>query len=735
MVRPEHEASLDTMPWLAPRSIMLHSVDGNIMVAILPTSRVQFHRRLERTMIDEKTCHEVGHDGWITCACMSRGRQLMLTGGSDGTVVLWDVVLRCKINHRDMRSPKGEPITSVAFSPCHERCVAVTTGGTVAVWEVRAGRPTQSSMLMSTPLTAVVWTADGRRILAGGADGRVRNYDSMHPRLLQTSTATTMVTSMCLLDGGRVLVGHSAGRISVMDTKTLKYVIAPSNDRPPAAVVLCTASQDGKLMMSGSSDGTFVLRDAETGVPTRGQFVGHLGRGRICGADFSPDSLSLVTTDGNNMARTWDVRKASPAELPPNSPRPPVGRRRTRSMTRAEGGPKAKRPKLNACASHARVVFDNRGSLRFDTRVEDMQLQELEEVVKTVVHGARGAHFAVFGSLPTELQANILSMAGPRAVMVMGTTSTSWQRAVTGADGLFRVYVHRYMGVPAWMRRWKDEKWHYRFRTLWKTYWTTPLHTLFRDMLLHGHVSAVEDLVRNRGCSLSDPVTPHGLSPIQLCAASNSSADVVPVLVRMGADLEQSICSAAGEDEMVQNALVLAVSRGSADSARALLEAGASPDPALDDMSDLYQLLYSPLFIACWRFKPEMVSLLIKFGANVRRRPMGFYVEKMLCTYNTGTKRHPRDIAYVERFVVLVVQALVDGGMRVCTGVWRSPSPGRSISSRVEIRQHGPNGRLVLDYYDPIPCRTRRPLMTLTFTRDGGRTHVSGGEEHPDDGY
>lgn len=139
---------------------------------------------------------------------------------------LWDVAtaqtLRRFWHHADGHVGR---VNCVSFGGADD--ALVVSGGfdtTVRVWDSRSGgsgggaRPVQVLDDARDAISAVV--VRGPEIIAGSVDGRVRGYDVRMGRVV-TDTLGASVTSLCLTqDGKAVLVGSLDSRLRLMDRES-----------------------------------------------------------------------------------------------------------------------------------------------------------------------------------------------------------------------------------------------------------------------------------------------------------------------------------------------------------------------------------------------------------------------------------------------------------------------------------------------------------------------------------
>ncbi|MBI4605001.1 MAG: protein kinase, partial [Planctomycetes bacterium] len=207
----------------------------------------------------------------------------------------------------------GGLITGGAFDPHGDRLVLLTDLGTgeVRFWSWREGKAIFPPRVVPSEPMDAAYSPDGRLLVVVCAGGQVLLVDPESGALQKT-----------LDHGGKVSIGRRpvvrfsprgesfitwgmGNTAQVWETASAKHLYPPL--RHEDIVAAATLSEDGRLLATGSLDGSLVVRDAATGKPLAKHLQHPSG---VIRAMFSPDaSLVLVTCYRDRMARIWDWRR------------------------------------------------------------------------------------------------------------------------------------------------------------------------------------------------------------------------------------------------------------------------------------------------------------------------------------------------------------------------------------------------------------------------------------------
>lgn len=249
-----------------------------------------------------------GHTSAVSSVAFSRDGKL-LASGSYGKIKVWDIVakecIRTIEGHLDF-------VTSVAFSPDGKVLASGSKDCTVKVWDGVTGKCIRT-LKFSYQVNSVTFSPNGEYLASGLDDKTVKIWDITgdlwYIQILKGHT--NEVTSVAFSPDGKLLASGSCedwywatrcdrGEIKIWDVMTGECVrtIEGHSD----FVTSVAFSPDGKILASGSEDGTVVLWDATTE-----RFIRTLKHPYpVDSIAFSPDGEILISAGGWKIT-FWDI--------------------------------------------------------------------------------------------------------------------------------------------------------------------------------------------------------------------------------------------------------------------------------------------------------------------------------------------------------------------------------------------------------------------------------------------
>jgi hypothetical protein len=196
---------------------------------------------------------QLKHPGAVRTVAFTRAGRLLVTGGRDGGVRLWD-----PLTGKETATTRGHKGTVVAVAVAADGKTVASAGGdkTIKLWDTETGMEQVTLTGHTGGVYAVALNPDGTLVASGGWDRTVRLWDAntgTEKRVLRGHTLD--VWSAAFSPDGTLLATASEDRtVRLWDvaTGTLRATFAGHE----ATVYTVAFAHDGKLLASGSRDGT-----------------------------------------------------------------------------------------------------------------------------------------------------------------------------------------------------------------------------------------------------------------------------------------------------------------------------------------------------------------------------------------------------------------------------------------------------------------------------------------------
>jgi WD40 repeat protein len=257
----------------------------------------------------------VGHRGYVKSISFSPdGKQLV--SASETSIILWDV---------DFQRPIGEPLTAhssaineVSFiSP--NLLVSGSNDGSVILWNLNTEYSVGQPLIGHSPIFFTVsFSPDGKKIVSNGKNyNTIALWDVASKQVVaQSSTGHKgLVLSLDFSADSKLIAGGSTDNTIILwDANTLQPIGQPLIGHKDD-VLSVSFSPNGKLIASGSADGTVIIWDVDSQQPVGQPLRGHTNE-IIYGVRFSPDGKLIASTGYDNTVILWNVNTRQPEGQP-----------------------------------------------------------------------------------------------------------------------------------------------------------------------------------------------------------------------------------------------------------------------------------------------------------------------------------------------------------------------------------------------------------------------------------
>jgi len=211
-----------------------------------------------------------------------------------------------------------QPVTVVALSADGRRLLTGGADGAARLWDLTSDTPASSAVTLpgsSAPIVAATISPDGQQLVAGGADGIIHVWDAANPSAAPRDLLgnTGPITSLIISANGRWLVTSSAAN-SVRVWNMTRLDSAPlqlnKHTQPVAAVAV---SANSRLILTVSADGVAYLWDLAARIPQNSTSLlqARPNKPPLTAVAMSADSSWAVTAGADGVAHVWRIRGSS----------------------------------------------------------------------------------------------------------------------------------------------------------------------------------------------------------------------------------------------------------------------------------------------------------------------------------------------------------------------------------------------------------------------------------------
>jgi WD40 repeat protein/transcriptional regulator with XRE-family HTH domain len=261
----------------------------------------------------------------VSGVAFNRDGTLLASADGDGTVRLWNPATRRPVGAPLHATSPRYGVSVVAFSPNGTLLASADGDGTVRLWNPATGRPVGAPLQAGTgPLGdagGVAFSPHGTLLASAGGDGTVRLWNPATGRPvgtpLQTGNGPLGEYGVAFSPDGTLLAsGGSDGTVRLWNPATGRPVGTPINASNASNGVPGVAfSPHGNLLASADGDGTVRLWNPATGRPV-GSLQATSAQYSVSAVAFSPHGNLLASAGGDGTVRLWNPATGQPVGAP-----------------------------------------------------------------------------------------------------------------------------------------------------------------------------------------------------------------------------------------------------------------------------------------------------------------------------------------------------------------------------------------------------------------------------------
>jgi WD40 repeat protein len=285
-----------------------------------------------------------GHQGSIGALAISPDGWRVVTGSVDRTTCVWDLMTGRRVH---VLAGQAQ-VTQVAITPDGELALSASTGGVIDVWDLRSGERVHSIEAHEDVVSALACLPDSWRVVsaAWSMDRTLKVWDLRTGTCLQTLPTPSGIRDIAILGEGehivtaatdrrlhlwdlgagrlvREIAGYQASERIAAVPGSNRIVFATPDGRPDLFVLdvlggavrrlppghsrevrAIAVSQDGRVAVTGSEDGTLRAWDLEDGSEVR-----QLGDRTywVTAVGLTQDRGHALSASLDNTVKVWDL--------------------------------------------------------------------------------------------------------------------------------------------------------------------------------------------------------------------------------------------------------------------------------------------------------------------------------------------------------------------------------------------------------------------------------------------
>lgn len=286
--------------------------------------RTQFKCYLPKKVIYRYKGH---HNGTTSLRLLPGTGHLILSGGNDNTVKLWDFYhdrkcLRDFVGH-------SKPIKTLDFTSDSSQFLSGSYDQQVKIWDTETGKVTKRLNTYSTPNSAEFRPTSGNEFVVGLSSSKIKHYDtrvSEKDGLVQVyDHHLSSILAIKYFPDGSKFISSSEDKTLRIWNNQVNIPIKQISDTTQHSMPYIGIHPEHNYFSTQSMDSviySYSMKPKYKMHPNK-KFKGHNSAGYGIGLTFSPDGRFLCSGDARGQLFLWDWntnRKLCDLKLPTKSP-------------------------------------------------------------------------------------------------------------------------------------------------------------------------------------------------------------------------------------------------------------------------------------------------------------------------------------------------------------------------------------------------------------------------------